>query len=68
MKKLNKNKINYIVMIVYLYYKYNAFMSYLYLITKVIILKMLIYTLLVLTHRINILTTFIQCIEIIIYI
>ena len=39
-------------MIVYLYYKCNAFMSYLYFITKVIILKMFIHTLLVLTHRI----------------
>ena len=52
-------------MIVYLYYKYNAFMLYLYLITKIIIIKMLIHTLLVLTNRINILPTFIQCIEII---
>ena len=46
-------------MIVYLYCKYNAFMSYLYFITKVIILKMFIHTLLVLTYRINILITFI---------
>ena len=46
-------------MIVYLYCKYNAFISYLYFIIKVIILKMFIYTLMVLTHRINILTTFI---------
>ena len=46
-------------MIVYLYCKYNAFMSYLYLITKVIILKKFIHTLLVLTHCVNILTTFI---------
>ena len=52
-------------MMVYLYYKYNTFMLYLYFIIKVIILKMLIYTLLVLTHHINILTTFIQYIEII---
>ena len=56
-------------MIVYLYCKYNAFISYLYLITKVIILKMLIYTLLVLTHRINILTLFNNfCVYIYIYI
>ena len=46
-------------MIVYLYCKYNVFMSYLYFTIKVIILKMFIHTLLVLTHRINILTTFI---------
>ena len=50
-------------MLVYLYYKYNAFMSYLYFITKVIILKMFIHTLLVLTHHTSILTTFIRCIE-----
>ena len=68
MKKLNKNKLNYdviIVMIVYLCCKYNAFMLYIHFITKVIILKMLIHTLLVLTHHINILTTFIPYIEII---
>ena len=62
MKNLNKNKLNYVVIYcndMYLYCKYNAFMSYLYFITKVIILKMFIHTLLVLTHRINILTTFI---------
>ena len=46
-------------MIVYLYCKYNAFMPYIYFIIKVIILKMFIHILLVLTHRINILTTFI---------
>ena len=46
-------------MIVYLYCKYNAFMLYLYFITKVIILKIFIHTLLVLTRCINILTTFI---------
>ena len=50
-------------MIMYLYCKYNAFISYLYFIKKLIILKMFIHTLLVLAHRINILTTFISALK-----
>ena len=38
-------------MLIYLYCKYNAFISYLYFITKVIILKMFIHNLLVLTQK-----------------
>ena len=53
-------------MLVYLYGKYNEFMSYLYFITKLIILEGFIYTLLelILIHHISILKSFTQCIEI----
>ena len=50
-----------------MYGKYNAFMLYLYFMTKIIIIEMLIYILLalILIHNINILTLFTQCIKIV---
>ena len=51
-------------MLVYLYYKYNTFMSNISFIIKSIILEILIYTLLILIHHINELISLTQYIEI----